>query len=61
MFKRLLQIAIPTAEPRSAHAARNAMIGSGVIDADDVFAGLGHSAVSFLGCGFAASVFGVGL
>jgi len=33
VFKRLLQIAIPTAEPRSANTARNAMIGSGVIDA----------------------------
>jgi len=37
------------------------MIGSGVVNANDVFAGLGHSAVSFLGCGFAASVCGVGL
>ena len=41
MFKGFLQIAIPAAEPRTPNTARNAMIGSGVVDADDVFAGLG--------------------
>jgi len=48
-------------QSQTPNTARNAVVGSGVIDADDVFARLSHTSVSLVGCGFAASVCGVGL
>ena len=43
VFKGFLQVLIPATKPRSAHTAGNAVVGSGVVDADDVFARLGHT------------------
>jgi len=65
VFKRLLQIAIPAAEPRSAHAAGKAVYRIRLLALGCSYATLFPRrvipAVSLVGSGFAASVCGVGL